>query len=92
MGTLFNYLKEMAAAKEEYSDGFNYENYELISEVKKTMKELKDAEIYFQSVTDPDLVDHAIYKLESLRKKYIYLIKKAKKDGINFNDFNTIIS
>lgn len=92
MGALFDYLKEMAAAKEEYSDCFNYENYELINEVRKTMKELKDAEIYFQNVTDPDLVDHAIYKLESLRKKYIYLIKKAKKDGINLNDFNTVIS
>lgn len=92
MGTLFDYLKEMAASKEGHSEVFNYENYEIINEVRQTMKELKDAEIYFQSVSDPDLVDHAIYKLESLRKKYIYLLKKAKEDGINFNNFDALLS
>jgi hypothetical protein len=38
--------------------------------------------MYLDSVTDPDLVDHAIYSMEAAEKKYIYLLKQAKKDGL----------
>lgn len=34
---------------------------------------------YFQNVTDPDLVDHAIYMLEAAEAKYSYLLKRARK-------------
>ncbi|SNX53827.1 DUF2508 family protein [Thermoanaerobacterium sp. RBIITD] len=88
MGSLYNFFKEISATKENIGD----ENTALINEVKNTMRQLKDAEMYFQNVTDPDLVDQAIYNLESLRKKYIYLIKKAKENGINFNNFSSLIS
>ncbi|EMT39636.1 Protein of unknown function [Thermoanaerobacter thermohydrosulfuricus] len=90
MGMLFDYLKEIAVTKNIYD--YNSENYQLVNEVRQTIKELKDAEIYFQSVTDPDLVDYAIYRLESLKRKYIYLLKKAKKEGINFDNFSSLLS
>ncbi|MCG0275960.1 MAG: YaaL family protein [Thermosediminibacteraceae bacterium] len=54
----------------------------LNDEVKKAHMELVSAEKYFQSVTDPDLVDHAIYTMEAARRKYIYLLKKAREQGI----------
>lgn len=88
---LFDYLKEMAATKNIYDYNCS-ENYQLVNEVRRTIKELKDAEIYFQSVTDPDLVDYAIYRLESLKRKYIYLLKKAKEEGINFDNFSSLLS
>ncbi|AIS51268.1 hypothetical protein TKV_c00540 [Thermoanaerobacter kivui] len=91
MGMLFEYLKEIAATKNIY-DNYSNEAYQLVNEVKQTVKELKDAEIYFQNVTDPDLVDYAIYRLESLKRKYIYLLKKAKKEGINFDNFSSLLS
>ncbi|QSZ27406.1 DUF2508 family protein [Aceticella autotrophica] len=87
MGLLYNALKELSFTKE-----VKDENYLLVNEVKETMRQIKDAEIYFQNVTDPDLIDQAIYNLESLKKKYIYLIKKAKENGINFNNFDSLIS
>ncbi|KHO61536.1 MULTISPECIES: DUF2508 family protein [Thermoanaerobacter] len=90
MGMLFDYLKEIAVTKNIYD--YNSENYQLVNEVRQTIKELKDAEIYFQSVTDPDLVDYAIYRLESLKRKYIYLLKKAKEEGINSDNFNSLLS
>ncbi|EGD52019.1 hypothetical protein TheetDRAFT_1106 [Thermoanaerobacter ethanolicus JW 200] len=90
MGMLFDYLKGIAVTKNIYD--YNSENYQLVNEVRQTIKELKDAEIYFQSVTDPDLVDYAIYRLESLKRKYIYLLKKAKKEGINFDNFSSLLS
>ncbi|MDI3312205.1 MAG: DUF2508 family protein [Thermoanaerobacterium sp.] len=88
MGTLYKIFREISAAKEETGD----ENDALINEVKNTMRQLKDAEMYFQNVTDPDLIDQAIYNIESLRKKYTYLLKKAKEIGVNFDNFNSLIS
>lgn len=33
---------------------------------------------YFQQVTDPDLVDHAIYCLEAAERRYMHLLKQAR--------------
>lgn len=52
---------------------------ELLENIRKARKELEDAKLYFQSVTDPDLIDHAIYSLEAAKTKYHYLIKRARK-------------
>jgi|GEM_PF-572773 len=41
-----------------------------------------DARSYFNCVTDPDLVDHAIYLQDAAEKKFVYLIKTAKTNGI----------
>lgn len=58
------------------------QEFSLDDEIKKAHEELLTAEKYFQSVTDPDLVDHAIYIMEAARRKYIYLLKKAREQGI----------
>ncbi|MGE5589638.1 MAG: YaaL family protein [Bacillota bacterium] len=39
------------------------------------------AKSYFESVSDPDLVDHAIYLVEAAETKYMYLIRKARADA-----------
>ncbi|AAM23356.1 hypothetical protein M2349_002307 [Caldanaerobacter subterraneus subsp. tengcongensis MB4] len=90
MGILFDYLKEMAATKNIYE--YNSDGMQLVDEVRRTIKELRDAEIYFHNVTDPDLVDYAIYRLESLKRKYIYLLKKAKEEGVSFDNFSSLLS
>ena len=36
------------------------------------------AERYFQTVSDPELVDHAIYSLEAARRKYLYLFRQLR--------------
>jgi len=48
----------------------------------KAKQELADSELYFDSVTDPELIDHAIYRMEAARSHYTYLIKEAKARGI----------
>jgi hypothetical protein len=55
----------------------------LADEVKKAHQDWLKAQKYFECVTDPDLVDHAIFAEEAARKKYIYLLKKAKEQGIS---------
>lgn len=36
------------------------------------------AERYFQAVSDPELVDHAIFSLEAARRKYLYLFRQLR--------------
>ncbi len=42
---------------------------------------------YFEMVSDPDLVDHAIYLLEAAERKYMYLLKRAKNEGLDSPSF-----
>jgi hypothetical protein len=49
--------------------------------------EWKAATNYFEMVSDPDLVDHAIYLLEAAERKYMYLLKRAKAEGLDSPTF-----
>lgn len=55
---------------------------EFILAVAKARQDLQDAENFFDNVTDLELIDHAIYKIQAARSKYIYLIRQAKEKGI----------
>ena len=48
----------------------------------KAQEEMYDAENFFDNVVDPELVDHAIYKMEAAKSKYIYLLKQARDNNI----------
>ena len=56
--------------------------------IKIAHQEWKYARLYFDSVTDPDLIDHAIYNLEATEKKYTYLLKKARAIGIRADRYS----
>ncbi|GFN35708.1 DUF2508 family protein [Tepidimicrobium xylanilyticum] len=58
------------------------EEEKMMENLKRAHEEWKNKEIYFQWVTDPDLVDHAIYELEASKIKYIYLLKKVRERNI----------
>lgn len=59
------------------------EDQELVQCVIKAHEDWQNAEKFFHSVSsDPDLIDHAIYKLESNKARYVYLLKQAKSKGI----------
>jgi hypothetical protein len=49
-------------------------------DVKRAYAEMKAAENYFDNVDDPDLIDFAIYELEAAKKKYSYMLKKARQE------------
>ena len=61
---------------------FNVENEKIIKEIKQAQNDIKNAENFFQNVTDIELIDVAIYELEAKKSKYQYLIKIAKEKGI----------
>lgn len=50
------------------------------------------AKSYFNSVVEPELVDHAIFLMEAAQRRYCYLLKKARRDGISLSPLKRIIS
>ncbi|HSQ89816.1 DUF2508 family protein [Romboutsia sp.] len=58
------------------------EKQKLLNEIKRAKLDVKTAEYFFQFVSDPELVDVAIYELEAKKSRYRYLIKVAKEKGI----------
>jgi hypothetical protein len=49
-----------------------------LEEVRKAWQEWNAAQNYFENVSDPDLIDYAIYDLEAARRKYMYMLKQAR--------------
>lgn len=55
----------------------------LVTLVNKARLEWEQTQVLFEEAQDPDLIDHAIYAMEAAKKKYIYLLKLAKKENIS---------
>lgn len=60
---------------------------EIIEDIKKTVMEIEIAQAMFNSVSDPKLVEAAIYREEAAKRKFEYLISIAKEKRIN-NDMD----
>ena len=45
-------------------------------QVLKAMEQWQEAGRYFESVSDTDLVDYAIYEAEAARRKYMLLLRR----------------
>ena len=58
---------------------------ELLDEVTAARQEWDAAQSYFENVSDPELVDYAIFKQEAAKRKYIYLLNLARKEGLAGN-------
>ncbi|HPW40818.1 MAG TPA: YaaL family protein [Bacillota bacterium] len=59
------------------------ENAELINTILIAKQEMHDAQNYFDNVTAPELVDHAIFRMEAAKSQYVYLLKLAKDKGLS---------
>ncbi|AZR74943.1 hypothetical protein BBF96_14010 [Anoxybacter fermentans] len=66
----------------EYWNSSSEETVRLREEIEDAKKDWICAQNYFQNVTDPDLIDHAIYMLEAAEAKYTYLLKQARNSMI----------
>jgi len=49
--------------------------------IKEAKEEWLAAQRFFAEVTEPDLVDQAIYRLEAAERKYMYLWKEVRNRG-----------
>lgn len=51
------------------------------AEVRAALQQWKDATRFFESVSDPELMDYAIYDMETARRKYMFLLRKRARSG-----------
>lgn len=58
---------------------------EAFNNIENAKKEWEDAKNIFENVSQPDLVDYAIYKVEAAEQKYIYLLKQYKDNNFNWH-------
>ena len=66
--------------------------YPLITLVEKARIEWEEAQALFNEVKEPELVDHAIYAMEATERKYIYLLKEARKGNVVNEEINQILN
>ncbi|MFZ5823799.1 MAG: DUF2508 family protein [Bacillota bacterium] len=55
------------------------EEQRLRQEMEAARREAEAAERYFQTVTEPELVDHAIFTMEAAKRKYVYLYRQLRR-------------
>lgn len=64
---------------------YNHEQQEqtqYVREMKQALEEIKRAENCFDTAADPDLAEWAALGISAAKKKYAYILKKAKnQDG-----------
>jgi hypothetical protein len=64
---LYNKAPSHHSAEQEYIDGAH-----------RALNDLQTAERYFNSITDPDLIEYALYEIEAARRKYEYMMRKLR--------------
>ncbi len=62
-------------------------NPDLLQNLEMACREWKYAKLYFNCVNDPDLIDHAVFYMGATEKKYTYLLKQAREEGINIEGY-----
>lgn len=52
----------------------------LADSVQQARREWLSARAFFESVSEPELVDQAIYMIEAAERKYMYLLRKMRQE------------
>jgi hypothetical protein len=55
------------------------EERSLRQQMEAARQEMKATESYFQTVTDPELIDHAIFAMEAAKRKYLYFYRRLRR-------------
>lgn len=56
--------------------------------IEQARREWLYAQNYYNSVSETDLVDYAVYLIQAAEKKYMYLMKKARSEGVTFSPYS----
>jgi len=55
--------------------------------VEEARREWINAQYYYNTVSDQDLIDHAVYLMQAAEKKYMYLLKQARSAGVVYSPY-----
>jgi hypothetical protein len=64
------------------------EQKRLLLAIEEARHEWKQCTEYFDVVSDPKLIDYAIYKEAAAKSRYVYLLMQAKKMDITIDGFD----
>lgn len=87
---LTRFLHKLAAALE-WNDQSRFgllQDQKLVDLLEDAHREWNHAKIYFNNVTEPDLIDYAVFYLGAAEKKYTYLWKCARDAGVCIERIN----
>lgn len=84
--SIINALESKFEHKEDTNDS-SYDEKNLINDIKAAREEWLIALNYFEQVSDSELIDYSIYRIEAARRKYMYLLKQARQYGIEDNGY-----
>ncbi|MDR1564293.1 MAG: DUF2508 family protein [Oscillospiraceae bacterium] len=62
----------------------------IYNELRETAVEIRSAKSLFESVSNEDLVEACVFRLEGLYAKHRYLLKQAKELGLQVDPFSGI--
>lgn len=48
-------------------------------QIAAALQQWKDSTRYFENVSDPDLIEFAIYEMEASKRRYLCLLKRAQR-------------
>ena len=58
------------------------EAQQILEAVEQARRDWQASHAYFNNVTSPDLIDHAIYQIQAAERKYVYLLRRAHELGL----------
>ncbi|MFL0251438.1 DUF2508 family protein [Clostridium neuense] len=64
------------------------EQKKLLLAIEEARHEWKQCSEYFDVVSDPKLIDYAIYKEAAAKSRYMYLLMQAKKMDIKMSGYD----
>ena len=80
---LFAFFGDLTEEEEDLAS--DYDEQQFIESIIRARNDWMAAQNFFENVTDPDLIDYAIYDIEAAKRKYMYLLKQAKLNGITWS-------
>ena len=63
---------------------------EVLAAIREVCSQLENANMRFEMERDSDLIEACIYEIESLRARYRYLLRLAKKQGVKAGVFTPL--
>lgn len=72
-----NLFNDLTIHKKEEPKNDTYSN------IVSAKKEWEEAQNIFENVSQPDLVDYAIYNIDAAEKRYTFLLKQFKSENTN---------
>lgn len=79
--TMLQKAAEMADTMLERLPSVKSTEAKLVDQVEQAQREWQLAHRFFESATDPDLIDYAIYNLQATERRYTYLLKLARQES-----------